>query len=71
MFERQLISYFFYVNHLPKRSHWCCQIKYGSYIMFTGILTEPTTSFQFGQEYIQATYVHFLEMAGARVVPVR
>ncbi|BFZ02877.1 hypothetical protein BsWGS_05916 [Bradybaena similaris] len=36
-----------------------------------GILTEPTTSFEFGQEYIQATYVHFLEMAGARVVPVR
>ncbi|CAG5115263.1 unnamed protein product [Candidula unifasciata] len=36
-----------------------------------GILTEPTTSLKFGDEYVEATYVHFLEMAGARVVPVR
>lgn len=36
-----------------------------------GILTEPTTTFEFGQEFIQTSYVSFLEMAGARVVPVR
>lgn len=37
----------------------------------TGVLTEPTTTFEFGQEYVQATYVRYLEMAGALVVPVR
>ncbi|XP_059139703.1 gamma-glutamyl hydrolase A-like isoform X2 [Physella acuta] len=36
-----------------------------------GILTEPTDTFEFGQEYIQTSYVGYLEMAGARVVPVR
>ncbi|KAI8794348.1 gamma-glutamyl hydrolase [Biomphalaria glabrata] len=37
-----------------------------------GVLTEPTEgSQQLGQEYIHTTYVHYLEMAGARVVPVR
>ncbi|CAL1536870.1 unnamed protein product [Lymnaea stagnalis] len=38
---------------------------------FIGILTEPTTTFQYGQEFIQTSYVSFLEMAGAHVVPVR
>ncbi|KAH9494845.1 hypothetical protein Btru_015807 [Bulinus truncatus] len=40
-------------------------------IFCAGILTEPTSTFQYGQEYIQTSYVHYLEMAGARVVPVR
>ncbi|CAL1542810.1 unnamed protein product [Lymnaea stagnalis] len=36
-----------------------------------GILTVPSKTFEYGQEFIQTSYVSFLEMAGARVVPVR
>ncbi|KAH9503963.1 hypothetical protein Btru_067462 [Bulinus truncatus] len=36
-----------------------------------GVLTEPTTTDEYGQEYVQTSYVKYLEMAGARVVAVR
>lgn len=49
-------------------------VLYFVWVVFLGILAQESdfkTFERFGRSYIAASYVKFLESAGARVVPIR